>query len=56
MGEEEKNCMRDGTVPHCVPAQSEKPDSVEVVVGGKKCKCGSTTHQRISHHKWPLTL
>ena len=46
--------MCDGTVPHHVPAQSEKPDGVHVVLGGKKCKCGSTTHQRISHRDCPL--
>ena len=65
-GEDEEECdteefqaeleqhMRDGTVPHCIPAQSEKPDSMEIVLGGKKCKCGSTTHQRISHRDCPL--
>ena len=27
--------MCDGTVPHCVPAQSKKPEGVNVVLGGK---------------------
>ena len=46
--------IRDGTVPHHIPALSEKPDNIDVVLGGKKCKCGSTTHQRISHRECPL--
>jgi len=49
-----ERCMHDGTVPHHIPARSSKPDSIEVVLGGKKCKCGSTTHQRTSHHECPL--
>ena len=46
--------MRDGTVPHHVPPQVPKPDGVDVLLGGKKCKCGSTTHQCISHRECPL--
>jgi len=46
--------MRDNTVSHRVPAQSERPDGVDVVLGGRRCKCGSTTHQRISHRDCPL--
>ena len=46
--------IRDGTVPHHIPALFEKPDNIDVVLGGKKCKCGSTTHQRISHCECPL--
>ena len=46
--------MHKGTVLHNVPAVSNKPDGVDVILGGKKCKCGSTTHQRISHRDCPL--
>ena len=46
--------MRDGTIPHQIQVCSEKADGVDIVVGGKKCKCGSTTHQRISHRECPL--
>ena len=46
--------IRDGTIQCHVPPEQEKPDSIHVVLGGKKCKCGSTTHQRISHHECPL--
>lgn len=46
--------IRDGTFPNHIPAMSNKPDAVDVVLGGKKCKCGSTTHQRISHRECPL--
>ena len=28
--------------------------AVDIVLGGKKCKCRSTTHQRISHSECPL--
>lgn len=52
--EELEQHMRDGTVPHQIPVCSEKPDGVDIVVGGKKCKCGSTTHQRIFHRECPL--
>lgn len=45
--------IRDGTFPNRIPAVSDKPDGVDVL-GGKKCKCGSTTHQRISHRECPL--
>ena len=46
--------MRDGTVPHHIPTTGVRPDGVDVVLGGKYCKCGSTTHQRISHRDCPL--
>ena len=46
--------IHDGTFPNHIPAMSNKPDAVDVVLGGKKCKCGSTTHQRISHRECPL--
>lgn len=44
----------DGSVPHHIPSSTGKPDCVEVVLGGKHCKCGSTTHVRTSHQECPL--
>ena len=45
----------DNTVPHNLPSTcANMPTDVDVVVGGKHCKCGSTTHQRISHKDCPL--
>lgn len=28
--------IRDGTVPHHIPALAEKPDNIDVVLGGKR--------------------
>ena len=48
--------MRDGTVSHHIPAVVNKPDNVDVVLGGKRCKCGSMPHLRISHSHCPLNI
>lgn len=46
--------IREGTVPHHIPPTTHTPDGVDTILGGKHCKCGSTTHQRISHRDCPL--
>ena len=48
--------MQAGTVPNHIPSpcRMPNPSDVEVVLGGKKCKCGSSTHQRTSHKNCPL--
>ena len=46
--------IREGTVPHHIPPTTRTPDGVDTILGGKRCKCGSTTHQRISHRDCPL--
>lgn len=48
--------IKDGTVPHLIPTPCDKPDTVDVELGGKKktCKCGATTHPRTSHRECPL--
>ena len=37
--------IREGTVPHHIPPTTRTPDGVDTILGGKRCKCGSTTHQ-----------
>lgn len=49
--------IKAGTVASCIPNIEEgslPPKDVELVIGGKKCKCGSTTHQHTSHSDCPL--
>ena len=46
--------IHEGTVSNEVPQVTEVPKNVEVNLGGKCCKCGSTTHKRTSHHDCPL--
>ena len=46
--------LRNGTVQHSMPAHCNRPENVDIILGGKKCKCGSTTHQRTSHRNCPL--
>ena len=55
--EQLEECMQAGTVPNEVPTLPTgtlQPTDVDVIIGGKKCKCGSTTHQRTSHKDCPL--
>lgn len=52
--EQLQQCMSKGAVPHTIPPRPSLPDDVIVTIGGKKCKCGSTTHQWISHRECPL--
>lgn len=53
--EELQHHVSTNNVPHSLPAmQDTMPDGVDFVVGGKRCKCGSSTHQRTSHHDCPL--
>ena len=49
-----EQCMINGTVPHSIPPRPSLPDGIIVSTGGKKCKCGSTTHQPVSHKDCPL--
>ena len=51
--------LRDGTARHCIPGGNtvDQPDNMDIVLGQpakKVCKCGSVTHQRISHSDCPL--
>ena len=46
--------MTEGSVPHHMPTSVPRPDDVDIVLSGRKCKCGSTTHQRTSHRECPL--
>ena len=53
--EELQQHICDNTVPHHIPAaQDTMPEAVDFVLGGKRCKCGSSTHQRVSHRHCPL--
>ena len=53
--EELRQRILDNTVPHNLPSIcANMPTDVDVIVGGKHCKCGSATHQRISHRDCPL--
>lgn len=46
--------LKDKAVPHHLPETSDSmPNGVDFVVPGK-CKCGSTSHKRTSHHDCPL--
>lgn len=36
--------IREGIVPHHIPPTTHTPDGVDTILGGKRCKCGSTTH------------
>ena len=51
-----EHCVKEGTVPHHMPTSTPdgRPENVDVVVSGRRCKCGSTTHQRTSHRECPL--
>lgn len=47
--------ISNNTVPHKIPTTSDSiPDHVDFIVGGKRCKCGSSSHQRTSHRNCPL--
>ena len=47
--------LSEGTIPHHMPATTlPAPDNMHVVLSERKCKCGSTTHQRTSHRECPL--
>ena len=53
--EELEHRLSTNTVPHHLPAmQDTMPGDVDFAIGGKRCKCGSSTHQRTSHHDCPL--
>ena len=55
--EELEHRVSTNAVPHHLPVmQDTMPDDVDFVVGGKRCKCGSSTHQRISHRDCPLRI
>ena len=42
------------TVPHDLPKSKAKPDNLHVTLSGRQCKCGSTSHLRVSSHECPL--
>ena len=48
------DCISDGTVTRSIPPSVEQPHNIDIIVSGRKCKCGSTTHQRVSHKECPL--
>ena len=53
--EELEHRVSTNTVPHRFPAMEEPMSGdVDFVIGGKCCKCGSSAHQRTSHHDCPL--
>lgn len=53
--EQLQECIQKNTVPHSLPAiHTTATEGVEFTIGGKTCKCGSNTHQRISHRDCPL--
>ena len=53
--EELEHRISTNAVPNHLPAmQDTMSDDVDFVVGGKHCKCGSSTHQHVSHRDCPL--
>ena len=55
---EVEKSLRSGNANHHIPqSTASKPDGVDIVLGEsrkKQCKCGSNSHERISHRDCPL--
>ena len=54
--EEFQEGLRSGTIKTSadIPQEQSPPPNTNVTVGGRKCKCGSTTHVHISNKSCPL--
>lgn len=47
--------ISEGSVPRHMPTTiPPRPENIDVVISGQKCKCGSTTHQRTLQRECPL--